>query len=330
MQSMGTFLERIKEQAISLPEKPRILFPEAADSRVVDAALRLKEDGLGDPIMIHTEGAATEGLTHISIDDAKARDLAKLLVELRGHKGISEEEAVRLSRDPLLYGMYLLRTGEADALVAGAVRTTSEVVRAGLWLAEKEEGINTISSSFYMLVPPFRGGSEEVITFSDCGVVETPTSEQLADIAIAAADARKFIVGDEPRLAFLSFSTKGSGGTSESVARVRKAIELVQKRRPDILLAEHELQGDAALIDTIAERKVPGSAVAGKANVLIFPSLDSANIAYKLVERLTPGAQAIGPVLHGFKTPVHDLSRGATSDDIFRSATIAGIRSKAR
>lgn len=325
---MATFLERVKERANSLPEKPKIIFPEARDPRVVEAALRLKEEGLGNPIMIHAEGAAAEGLTHVAIDEAKADELARLLVELRGRKGMPEEEAKRLSRDPLIYGMYLLRTGEADALVAGAVRTTSDVLRSSLWLVEKEEGIKTISSSFYMLVPPFRGGSEEVITFADCGVVETPTSEQLADIAIAAADARKFIVGDEPRLAFLSFSTKGSGGTSESVARVREAISLVQKRRPDILLAEHELQGDAALIDTVAERKAPGSAVAGTANVLIFPSLDAANIAYKLVERLTPGAQALGPILHGFKNPVHDLSRGATSDDIFRSASIAGIRSK--
>ncbi|MBL8158135.1 phosphate acetyltransferase [bacterium] len=325
---MTTFLEQLEARVRNLSGQVRVLFPESGDRRVMDAAQRLKREGLGDPIMVNAEGEAAEGLTHVAIDGAKADELAKLLVELRGHKGMTEDEAKRLSRDPLIYGMYLLRIGEADALVAGAVRTTSDVLRAGLWLVEKEEGIKTISSSFYMLVPPFRGGFEEVITFADCGVVETPTSEQLADIAIAAADARTFIVGDEPRLAFLSFSTKGSGGTSESVARVRDAIGLVQKRRPDILLAEHELQGDAALVASVAERKVPGSAVAGTANVLIFPSLDAANIAYKLVERLVPGAQALGPIVHGFKSPVHDLSRGASSDDIFRSALIAVIRAK--
>jgi phosphate acetyltransferase len=330
---MKDFLENLKQRARS-GEKARIIFPEAGDERVVDAALRLKEDSLGDPIMVHALGStpAENGLTHVVIEEEKAKELAKLLVELRGHKGMTEEEAVKLAHDPLVYGMYLLRRGEADALVAGAVHKTAEVVRPGLWLVDKESGIEKVSSAFYMLVPPFRGEDPEVLTFADCGIIEVPTADELADIAISAADARKFVVGDEPKLAFLSFSTNGSGGSGESITRMRTAIELVRKKRPDIAVADHELQGDAALIDAIAERKAPGSSVAGKANVLIFPSLDAGNIAYKLVERLVPGAKAIGPIIHGFKssTTVHDTSRGATAEDIYHSAVIANIRSKGK
>lgn len=245
---------------------------------------------------------------------------------------MTPEKAVELSRDPLVYGMYLLRLGEADALVAGAVKKTTDVVRPGLWLIEKDSGINTVSSAFYMIVPPFRGGNEpEVITFADCGIVEMPTAEQLADIAISAAEERKRVVGDEPKVAFLSFSTMGSGGSGDTITRLRTAIKLVRERRPDIAVAEHELQGDAALIEEIAHRKVPGSAVAGKANVLIFSTLGEGNIAYKLVQHLGR-AQAIGPIVHGFKpeTTIHDTSRGASADDIYHSAVIANIRSKGK
>lgn len=328
------FLESIKQRAAK-GEMARIIFPEAGDERVVDAALRLKEDGLGEPIMVHPIGGTAEkpaGLTHVIVDEAKAEELAKLLVELRGHKDMTPEKATELSHDPVVYGMYLLRLGEADALVAGAVRETGDVVRPGLWLLDKEPGVKTISSAFYMVVPPFRGEKPEVLTFADCGIVETPTTEQLADIAISAADARRFVVGDEPQVAFVSFSTNASGKPTESVLRLRGAIKLVKERRPDIAVAEHELQVDAALIEAIAARKAPGIAVAGKANVLVFPSLDAGNIAYKLVERLTTGAKAIGPVIHGFKsnTDVEDTSRGASAEDIYHSAVIAHIRSKGK
>ena len=328
------FLESIKQRAAQ-GEMARIIFPEAGDERVVEAALRLKEDGLGEPIMVHPIGGTAEksaGLTHVTVDEGKAQELEKLLMELRGHKDMTPEKAAELSRDPLVYGMYLLRLGEADALVAGAVRETGDVVRSGLWLIDKEPGVKTISSAFYMIVPPFRGEKSEVLTFADCGIVETPTTEQLADIAISAADARRFVVGDEPQVAFVSFSTNGSGKPTESILRLRGAIRLVQERRPDIAVAEHELQVDAALIGAIAARKAPGSSVAGKANVLVFPSLDAGNIAYKLVANLTPGAKAIGPIVHGFnsKTTVHDTSRGASTEDIYHSAVLANIRAKGK
>lgn len=324
------FIEKLKHR-VNTERPARVLFPEATDLRVVEAALRLREDGLGEPVMVHASGDVSvrhERLQHVIVEETKASDLAQLLMSLRGQKGMTDEEAHRLARDPLVYGMYLLRLGEADALVAGAVNKTSDVIRPGLWLLNKKPGIQTVSSAFYMLVPPFRGSEPEVLTFADCGIVEVPTAEQLADIAISAADARRFVVGDEPRVAFLSFSTKGSGGPGESILRIQKAIALVRERRPDISLAEHELQGDAALIDAIGQKKAPGSAVAGKANVLIFPSLDAGNIAYKLVARLVPGAKEIGPIVHGFEKIVHDTSRGVSSEDIYHSALVAAVRSR--
>ena len=336
---MSEFLSSIDARAKEGGPR-RIILTEGHDPRVLEAALRLKEAGLVEPIMVHEQGADTSrmdagGLTRIEIEDSVANDLEKLLLELRAHKvgtpgELSPEKAHQMSRDPLMYGMYLLRIGKADGLVAGADNTTKNVLRATRFLIGMAPGINTISSSFYMVVPPFRGGDkEEVLTFADCGVVPEPTAEQLADIAIAAADAREFVVGDIPQVAFLSYSTKESGGKEGSIQRVREAIAIIQKKRPDIRVAKDELQGDAALISAVAERKAPGDDVAGKANVLVFPSLDAANIAYKLVERLAPGAKAIGPVLHGLPnhTVVHDLSRGIDADGIVRSATIAAVRS---
>lgn len=330
-------MEELKEglvrRAKEGPEKI-VIFPEGGEPRVIAAARKLQSEGMGKAIMLHPndDSEKADDLEYVAIDDGKAQELAKLLFELRGHKGMTEEEAQRLSRDPVVYGTYLLRKGEADAIVAGAEYKTADVVRAGLWLLEKERDIKTVSSAFYMMLPPFRGEKPEVITFADCGFVEVPTAEQLADIAISAADARKFVVGDEPKVAFLSFSTKGSGGSGESITRLQKAISIVKAKRPDIAVADHELQGDAALIESIAERKAPGTAVAGKANVLIFPSLDAGNIAYKLVERFVPGATAVGPIGHGFapETILHDVSRNAESDAIFWSAVIAVVRAKGK
>jgi len=315
---MNIFLQELRARAAKKHAK-KILFPEAKDERVLDAARIVLKEKIAAPVFVCSSVDVPKvkalGLASAPMEEKRADSLQELLLELRSGK-LSKEEARALARDPLMYGMYLLRLGESDGLVAGATYTTADVLRAGLWLVGKAEGVQTVSSSFYMIVPPFRdSGTEEVLTFSDCAVVPQPTAEQLADIAISAADARSRIVGDEPKVALLSYSTKGSGGSSPSIALVRDTLALVRPRRPDLII-DGELQADAALSKAISERKSPESQVKGTANVLIFPSLDAANISYKLVSSLCPDAHALGPILQGMKKPISDLSRGASTDDI--------------
>lgn len=309
---MNTFLENLKVRVASKPLR-KIILPESGDERVQEAARIVSEEKIAIPVFI-------------KVEEDKATLLAKLLLELRASKvgtkdELTKDAAQTLAHDPLVYGMYLLRIGEGDGLVAGAIYKSADVLRAALWLVGKAEGIETVSSSFYMVVPPFRGGQEEVLTFADCAMIPQPTSLQVRDIAIAAAGARSLIVGDEPKVALLSYSTKGSGGDSLPIENVRKAIELVRARKPELII-DGEMQADAALVKTISDRKSPGSVVGGEANVLVFPSLDSGNIAYKLVECLVPGTKALGPILQGLKKPVSDLSRGVQTDDIVGIITI--------
>ncbi len=333
---MSSFLHDLRIRATK-GRLRTIIFPEAEDDRILEAANILTKEKIAKTLLVCTskniERIRARGFDAVEIEEKQADMLEKLLLELRASKigtkdELTSEMARSLARDPLMYGMYLLRLGKGDGLVAGAVRTTADVIRAGLWLVGKAKGIQTISSSFYMLVPAFRGGNkEEVLTFADCGVVKHPTAEQLADIAIAAADARKSIVGDEPLVAILSYSTKGSGGDGPTIKIIRDALALVKKNRPSIKI-EGELQADAALIEIVSVRKISGESAIGhgKANVLVFPDLDAGNIAYKLVERLVPGAKAIGPVGQGFAKPVNDLSRGARTEDIVHSALIAALQ----
>jgi phosphate acetyltransferase len=343
-----SFLENICARASKLGA--RVAFGEAGDQRVLDAALRLEKEGVATPILVTdpadaaaTAKARATGLECIDpSNDPRAAALAEALLNSRSKHGMSPAEAAKLSHDPLAFAIWLVKTGAADASVGGAVRTTRELMHFSLWLIGPAAGVKTVSSAFYMVVPPFRaaltandlspsansplaGSESEVLTYTDCSVVPNPTDSQLADIAIAAAEARRRIVGDEPKVVLLSYSSRGSGGDGPSIATVQSAVAMIRQRAPT-LAVDGELQADAALIAEIAERKAPGSPVAGRANILVFPNLDAGNIAYKLTERLGH-AKAIGPILQGLAMPVSDLSRGADPDAIFHVAALTLLQS---
>jgi phosphate acetyltransferase len=326
----------------------RIAFGEVSDQRVLDAAVRLEKEHVASPILVidpaDSDGCArarASGLECIDPSiDPRAAALADALLKSRAKHGMTKDEAAKLSHDPLAFATWLVKTGAADASVGGAVRTTRELMHFALWLIGPAKGAKTVSSAFYMVVPPFRGAPtatvaqppthspdpvSEVLTFTDCSVVPNPTAQQLADIALSAAEARRKIVGDEPRVALLSYSTKGSGGDGPSIAIVQEALAIIKARAPH-LSVDGDLQADAALIADVAARKSPGSPIAGTANILVFPNLDAGNIAYKLTERLAH-AKAIGPILQGLALPISDLSRGADADAIFHVAAITVLQS---
>jgi phosphate acetyltransferase len=326
-----TFLENVRTRASALGR--RLAFPESADDRTLEAVRSLKRDRIVEPVLVldpaqpesHDAARAT-GVTVVDpSSDARGARAASLLYERRRAKGLSAEAAEQAVATPLMFADALVAMGELDGCVAGATHTTADVLRAALWLVGPGEGVRTVSSAFYMVTPPFRGSTEsEVLTFTDSAVVPYPNATQIADIAIAAAEDRYRIVGDEPRIALLSFSTKGSGA-GESVTMMREALDEIRHRAPT-LQVDGELQGDTALIVQVATRKAPESTVAGHANVLVFPSLDAGNIAYKLVQRLA-GASAIGPIIQGLRRPCSDLSRGAVVDDIINVAAITALQS---
>jgi len=327
----GDFLQELRARARSA--RRRLVFPEGTERRVHDSLHDALSSQLYQPILLGPTRTVRDGLRsagidpeHVEILDSESLDrverAAARLLELHEDRGLTATDARDLARDPLQQAALMVRDGEADGSVAGSVRTTADVVRAGLRGIGTGEGIDTVSSSFYMVFEHPHRLAPSVLTFTDAGVVPDPTSEQLAQIGVAAARARRLVVDDEPRVAFLSYSTDGSA-EGPAVSKVRQALARFQQLAPEVA-ADGELQVDAALVPGVAGRKAPASVLAGTANVLVFPDLNAANIAYKLVQHLA-GALALGPILQGLAKPYNDLSRGASPTAIVAVACITAV-----
>jgi len=313
--------------------KKTIVLPESLEERMLKAAEIIIKEGIAEIILLGEEGeiksaargagSDVSGARIIPLEGtAQAGELAGKLYELRKHKGMTEEQAAETLKTPMYYAAMLVKEGLAHGYVAGAENTTGNTLKPALQIIKTRPGINVVSSFFLMIHPDSRWGVDGCLVFADCALVPDPDENQLAEIAITTADSFKTMLKKQPLVAMLSFSTKGSA-SHPAVDRVAHATRIVAEKRPDIKI-DGDLQADAALIEKVGASKAPGSPVAGRANVLIFPDLNSGNIAYKLVQRLA-GAEAIGPVIQGIARPVNDLSRGCSVEDIVSVAAITAI-----
>lgn len=328
------FLDSILQKARN--HRQTIVLAEGEDTRVIAAAARARDDGIANCILVGKataiqQQAQTSGyeLTDIRIEDPKTSQYhqrySQALFELRQHKGMTLEQAQQQVLDPLCFADLMLQSGDADGAIAGAVYTTGDRVRSALQIVGVKPGFNSVSSFMLMLFEAEHHDPKRVMVFSDCGLVVDPDAEQLAEIAVATANSASLLIGDEARVAMLSFSTDGSA-SHPLVDKVREATELARRQMPGTAV-EGEVQLDAAIVPAIAAQKISNSKIDGHANVLVFPDLDAANIGYKIAQRFG-GAVAIGPILQGLKRPANDLSRGCDTDDVYNLIALTAVQSR--
>ena len=330
------FVKELESKAAKAGKK--IVLCEGEDKRVVEAAAKIVKEGIAKIVLVGNEAeckkvAPDVDLSEIELVDPetspKTAEYAKILYECRKAKGMTEEEAAKQAKDRTMFGALMLKAGDVDGYVSGACHSTANTLRPGLQVIKTAPGISTVSSSFIMVAP--EGGNkyipEGVALFGDCAINIEPSSEQLADIAVATAETAKKIAGVEPRVAMLSFSTKGSGNDDKflkSVPKVQEAVKLAAEMAPSLAL-DGEFQFVAAIAPEVGKLKAPGSKVAGHANVFIFPNINAGNIGYKIAQRMG-GWMAIGPVCQGFAKPLNDLSRGCNVDDIVATVAVTALQ----
>ncbi|HAZ09828.1 MAG: phosphate acetyltransferase [Omnitrophica bacterium GWA2_41_15] len=330
------FLEKIYERGRKT--KKKILLSESHDERVLRAIESILKSGICVPVLIGNpeeangvakkQGIDLKGLE--IIDNKKSKDLDKyvgLYCEKRKHKKISSEDALKIiTENPVFYASLMVSAGDADGSVAGASITTRDVAKAAIYCIGPAENIKTVSSSTLLILGDKTLGSSGIFIYADAGIVPDPTADELADIAISSARMAKILLDDQPKIAMLSYSTKGSGGFGKSIQKVQEATRIVRKREPGLLI-DGEIQADCAVVPEVAQRKDSDSRIKGRANIFIFPNLDAGNISYKLTQRLAR-ARAIGPLLQGLQKPASDLSRGCDFQDIIDAVAITAVRAQ--